>query len=49
MTKSLDWYPIQTCPKCLKNYDLIENLLKCPDCNIKLIVIKPKAKKGVQI
>ena len=49
MIKNLDWYPIQTCPKCLKSYDPIENLLKCPDCNKKLIVIKPKVKKGVQL
>lgn len=47
MIKNLDWYPIQTCPQCKKNYDPVENVTNCPICKVKLIIKKPRVKKGV--
>jgi ssDNA-binding Zn-finger/Zn-ribbon topoisomerase 1 len=41
-----DWYPIQTCPQCRKTYDPVEGYKDCPQCKVKLIVEKPKVKKG---
>jgi len=48
-SKTDDWYPIQTCPKCLKEFDPIKNLVNCPDCNVRLEVRKPKVHKGIQL
>ena len=47
--KTLDWYPIQTCPKCRKTFDPAKGFKDCPVCKIKLIIEKPKVKKGVQL
>ena len=47
--KTLDWYPILTCPKCRKTYDPVEDFKDCPACKVKLIIEKPKVKKGVQL
>jgi len=44
--KNTDWYPIQTCPQCSKTYDSVEGYKDCPQCKVKLIVKKPKVKKG---
>ena len=47
--KNFDWYPIQTCPQCRKTYDPAKKLKDCPQCKVKLIVEKPKVKKGIQL
>jgi ssDNA-binding Zn-finger/Zn-ribbon topoisomerase 1 len=49
MSKILDWYPIQTCPKCHKQYDPYEKLTECPQCKIKLEMKKPRVHKGIQL
>jgi len=46
MSKYLgDWYPIQTCPVCLKEYDPVEKLNVCPVCQVELEVREPKIDK----
>ena len=49
LIKMYDWYPMQTCPKCLKQYDPVDKLINCPKCEVKLEVRKPKVKKGIQL
>lgn len=49
MSKSLDWYPIQTCPKCFKQFDPIEKIIECPICKTKLELRKPRVSKDVQL
>ena len=49
LIKMYDWYPMQTCPICLKQYDPVDKLINCPKCEVKLEVRKPKVKKGIQL
>lgn len=44
-----DWYPIQTCPQCLKTYDPVDGYKNCPKCKVKLIAKKPRVKRGQQL
>jgi hypothetical protein len=44
-----EWYPIQTCPQCLKEYDPVKRLTECPVCQVDLEVREPKIDKQNKI